>query len=217
LIEHAGLPDPAVRLPVPGFDVTYVRPTITRPGIDVGEFTYYSGLDFESRVTHHYEFYGDRLVIGKFCQIAAGVEFVMNGANHQMNAASTFPFHIMERWGAEAPALDQLPVKGDTVVGNDVWIGQDAIVLPGVRIGDGAVIGSRAVVGSDVAPYTVAVGNPARPVRQRLDDELVSLLLRFKWWDLPVAEVQALVPLLSNPDLNQVKAELRQRLARRQT
>ncbi|MDR1633340.1 MAG: CatB-related O-acetyltransferase [Bifidobacteriaceae bacterium] len=208
-----GLPDPAVRRPVPGFDVTYVKPTITRPNIEVGDFTYYSGLDFEACVTHHYEFYGDKLVIGRFCQIAAGVEFVMNGANHQMNAASTFPFYILERWDAEAPGLDRLGSRGDTVVGNDVWIGQNAVILPGVHIGDGAVIGQRAVVGSDVEPYTIVAGNPARPIRRRLDPELIALLLAFKWWDRPVAEINALIPLLSNPDTDTVKTGLRQRLA----
>ena len=104
-------PDPNVIYPVPGengtdpFDVTYIKPTITRPNIIVGDFTYYSGSDFERCVTHHYEFYGDKLIIGKFCQIAGGVEFVMNGANHKMNSASTFPFYILEGWDQETPLL----------------------------------------------------------------------------------------------------------------
>jgi acetyltransferase-like isoleucine patch superfamily enzyme/ribosomal protein S18 acetylase RimI-like enzyme len=134
-------PNPNNPLPVPGFDVTYVKPTITRPNILVGDFTYYSGLDFESRVTHHYEFYGDRLIIGKFCQIAADVTFVMNGANHRMNAVSTFPFYILEHWKQDVPPLSELPVKGDTVIGNDVWIGQNATILPGVHIGNGTITG----------------------------------------------------------------------------
>jgi virginiamycin A acetyltransferase len=67
----------------------YVKPTITRQNIVVGDFTYFSGTDFESQVTHHYDFYGD-MIIGKFFQIAPGVEFVMNGTNHRMNAVSTF-------------------------------------------------------------------------------------------------------------------------------
>ncbi|MDR1077417.1 MAG: CatB-related O-acetyltransferase [Propionibacteriaceae bacterium] len=208
------LPDPDERRPVPGFDVTYVKPTITRRNIEVGDFTYYSGLDFESRVTHHYpEVYGDRLVIGKFCQIAAGVEFVMNGANHQMNAASAFPFHILNGWRQTPPPLDRLPAKGDTIIGHDVWIGQNATILPGVHIGDGAIIALEAVVGSDVAPYQVVAGNPARVLRQRFDDELVGLLERLRWWDRPVAEIQELIPVLSDPDLENVKQAIRRRLA----
>jgi virginiamycin A acetyltransferase len=200
--------------PVHGFDVTHVRPTLTRPNVIVGDFTYYSGTGFETRVTHHYDFYGDRLVIGKFCQIAAGVEFVMNGANHQMNAATTYPFHIM-RWDAPAPPTDHFPVKGDTVVGNDVWIGQDATILPGARIADGAVVGARAVVGGSVEPYTVVVGNPARPVRRRLPEDLVDLLLELRWWDLPIADIHTLVPVLTSPDLDWARTELGAWVARR--
>jgi virginiamycin A acetyltransferase len=206
------LPDPDKPRPVPGFDVIYVKPTITRPNIVVGEFTYYGGLDFESRVTHHYAFYGDRLVIGKFCQIASGVEFIMNGANHRMNGASTFPFHILEHWGQEVPPLSEMPVKGDTIVGNDVWIGQDVTILPGVHIGDGAIVGAHSVVGSRVDPYTIVTGNPARPIRKRFDDELIALLEAFQWWNRPIEEIQTLIPLLSGDDLERLRRELKARL-----
>ena len=204
-------PDPNVIHPVPGHSVTYIKPTITRSNIIVGDFSYYSGEDFESRVTHHYEFYGDKLIIGKFCQIAAGVDFIMNGANHKMNAASTFPFYILEGWEQEAPPLSEMPNKGDTVVGNDVWIGQNATILSGVRIGDGAIIGANSVVGSDVEPYIVVAGNPAKPVRKRFDNELIALLQSFKWWDKPVNEIQELIPILSDGDLVKVKNDLRAR------
>ena len=169
------IPDPTVTYPVPGFPVTYIKPTITRPN-EVGDFSYYSGEDFESRVTHHYEFYGDKLIIGKFCQIAAGVEFIMNGANHKINCASTFPFYILEYWEQETPPVSELTNKGDTIVGNDVWIGQNATILPGVHVGDGVVIGAKSVVGRNIEPYTIVVGNPAKPVRKRFDDELIALL-----------------------------------------
>jgi virginiamycin A acetyltransferase len=206
------LPDPDNPRPVPGFAVTYVKPTITRPNIVVGDFTYYSGLDFEDQVTHHYDFYGDRLVIGKFCQIAAGVTFIMNGANHKMDGATTFPFYILEKWGQERPSLSEMPQKGDTVVGNDVWLGQNATILPGVQIGDGAVVGANSVVASDVAPYAIVAGNPARHKRRRFDGELVALLKAFKWWDKPIEEIQALIPLLTCGDLEQVRLELKKRL-----
>jgi virginiamycin A acetyltransferase len=202
-------PNPNVTHPVPGFPVTYIKPMITRPNIEVGDFTYYSGEDFESCVTHHYEFYGDKLIIGKFCQIAAGVEFIMNGANHKMNGASTFPFYIFEGWKQKMPPIAVMTNKGDTVVGNDVWIGQNATILPGVHIGDGVIIGASAVVGSDVPAYTIVVGNPAKPVRKRFDDELISLLQEFKWWDRSVDEIQELIPILNNNDMEQVKFELK--------
>ena len=209
IMKDGASPDPHKIFPVPGIDtVTYVRPTIKNPNIIVGEFTYFSGVDFESHVTHHYGFYEDKLIIGRFCQIAAGVKFIMNGANHQMNAVSTFPFYILEGWDQESPPLSEMPYKGDTVVGNDVWIGQDATILPGVHIGDGAIIGMNSVVGSDVSPYAVAAGNPAREIRKRFDDELIQLMLRLRWWDKSIEEINGLIPLLTCSDLEKVRAGL---------
>jgi len=209
----AQIPNPNTIHPVAGYDKEiYVKPTIKNPNIIVGDFTYIADSEFESHVTHHYDFIGDKLIIGKFCQIAAGVEFVMNGANHQMNAVSTFPFYTLEGWNMKPPAAGDMPFKGDTVIGNDVWIGQNATILPGVHIGDGAIIGANSVVGSNVEPYAVVVGNPAETIRHRFDGELTSLLLKFKWWDKPVEEINALIPLLTNGDLEAVKRELKKRM-----
>ena len=200
-------PNPNTIHPINGYDKEiYIKPTIKNPNIIVGDFSYIADSDFESHVTHHYEWNGDKLIIGKFCQIAAGVEFVMNGANHQMNAVSTFPFYTLEGWDMEPPAVflfgehiihdsdgEQIKLrKGDTVIGNDVWIGQNAVILPGVHIGDGAIIGANSVVGSNVEPYTIVVGNPAKVLRKRFDDELTELLLRFKWWDKSIDEINGL-------------------------
>lgn len=190
--------------------VVYIKNVITRPNILVGDYTYYDdpdgAEDFERHVTHHYEFIGDRLIIGKFCAIARGIEFVMNGANHRMDSATTYPFNIMGGgWEAFTPRMEDLPLKGDTVVGNDVWIGQNVTVLPGVHIGDGAIIGANSVVASDISPYTVAAGNPCRVIRRRFDDELAGLLLRLKWWDKPIDEIDALIPVLTSSDLEYVK------------
>ena len=206
-------PDPNVAHPIPHVEsMTFVKPTIKNPNIIVGDFTYFADADFESHVTHHYDFIGDKLIIGKFCQIAAGVEFVMNGANHQMNAATTYPFYIFGTWEQNAPAQSDLPLKGDTVIGNDVWIGQNATILPGVHIGDGAIIGANSVVGSDVEAYTIVVGNPAKPLRKRFDEELTALLLKFKWWDKSIDEINELLPILTSSDLEKIKAELKARL-----
>ena len=206
------IPDPNDIFPradVP--DMTLIRPTITRPNIEVGEYSYFSGRDFESHVTHHYPFYGDKLIIGKFCQIAAGVEFIMNGANHQMNALTTYPFYILG-WEQEAPDLADLPYKGDTVVGNDVWIGQNVTILPGTRIGDGAIIGACRVVAGEVEPYTIAAGNPARLIRRRFDPEFRKLLERLRWWDQPAEEIARLIPLLTCGDLDRVRGEVKKLL-----
>lgn len=203
--------DPNRIFPITGCDtVTYIKPSVKNPNIIVGDFTYFSDVDFESHVTHHYEFYDDKLIIGKFCQIASGVNFIMNGANHQMNAVSTYPFYIFDGWEQEVPPLSEMPVKGDTVVGNDVWIGQNVTILPGVNIGDGAIIGANSVVGSNIAPYTVAAGNPAREIRKRFDDELIELILEFRWWDRSIEEINGLIPILSCSDLDFVKDKLRE-------
>ena len=138
----------------------------------------------------------------------------MNGANHRMDCATTYPFYVMGGdWGsAIAPIKEELPLKGDTVIGNDVWIGQHVTVMPDVHIGDGAIIGANSVVACNIPPYSVAVGNPCRVVRKRFDDELIDLLLQFKWWDKDIEEIENLISLLSCSDMEKVKAELKARL-----
>lgn len=206
-------PDPNTIHPILGYDrEIYVKPTISNPAILVGDFTYIADSDFESHVTHLYPWNNDRLIIGKFCQIAAGVEFVMNGANHQMNSVTTFPFYTLEGWDMDPPASSDLPLKGDTFIGNDVWIGQNAVILPGVRIGDGAIIGASSVVARDIEPYTVCAGNPAKRIRKRFDDELTALLKELRWWDKSIEEINALIPLLTCSDLSSVREELRKLL-----
>lgn len=217
--DYKNLPDPDAVFPNPNIpSLCYIKNVVKNPNIIIGDFTYYDDKDgaekFEEHVTHFYPFIGDKLIIGKFCAIAKGIEFVMNGANHRMNCATTYPFYIMGgTWGsAIAPHTGELPLKGDTVVGNDVWIGQNVTVMPGVHIGDGAIIGTDSVVAKDIPPYAIAVGNPARVVKMRFDDELIDLLERFCWWDRPVEEIDALLPLLSDPDMEEVKKELRKRM-----
>ena len=191
-------------------NVCYIKNTITRPNIIVGEYTYYddpeNSEDFERHVTHHYEFIGDKLIIGKFCAIAKGVEFIMNGANHRMNSISTYPFNIMGGgWEKSTPTLDELPLKGDTVVGNDVWIGQNVTVLPGVHIGNGAIIGANSVVASDIPPYCVAVGNPCKVIKKRFDDSLIEYLLNLKWWDWDAEKIFKNLEALTNADLSKIE------------
>ncbi len=209
-MKNGKKPNPDTIYPIAGYDQEiYVKPTVTNPNIIVGDFTYIADSEFERHVTHLYPWNGDKLIIGKFCQIAAGVEFVMNGANHQMNAVSTFPFYTLEGWSMEAPKAADLPRKGDTVIGNDVWIGQNATILPGVHIGDGAIIGASSVVGSDVEAYAIVVGNPARLLRKRFDEEMIRLLLQWRWWDREIEKIDRLIPLLTSSDLEAVKQQIR--------
>lgn len=204
-------PDPNAIYPNEAIkSICYIKNVVTRPNIIVGDYTYYDDINgpekFEEHVTHHYEFIGDKLLIGKFCAIAKGIEFVMNGANHRMNSVTTYPFNIMGNgWEKSTPALDDLPLKGDTVVGNDVWIGQNVTVMPGVRIGDGAIIAANTVVVKDVSPYHIAGGNPSKIIRKRFDDELIAHLLIMKWWDWPARKIFDNLETLCSGDLTKIK------------
>ena len=200
-------PNPAIK------EVIFVKNVIHCPNIQVGDYTYYDDpvapTDFEAHVTHHYEFLGDNLIIGKFCAIASGIEFVMNGANHQMQGLSTYPFNILGGdWQKFTPDLTDLPLKGDTVVGNDVWFGQNVTVLPGVTIGDGAIIGANSVVTKDVAPYTIVGGNPIRLIRPRFSPEVIQALEKLAWWDRDITWITANIPTLmkTEPTVEQVAA-----------
>lgn len=204
-------PDPnAVHPNVAVPSVCFIKNVVTRKNISIGDYTYYDdpdgAEDFEAHVTYHYEFLGDRLVIGKFCAIARGITFIMNGANHRMNSVTTYPFNIMGHgWEKCTPTLEDLPFKGDTVVGNDVWIGQDVTVMPGVHIGDGAIIAAESVVTRDIPPYHVAGGNPCRVIRKRFDGALIDYLLALKWWDWDAEKIFCNLEALCSGDLEQIR------------
>lgn len=216
------IPSPDVVFPNEYKTSCFLKNVITAPNIFVGDYTYYDDpaapTEFErNNVLFNYPEFGDKLIIGKFCSIASGTKFIMGAANHRISSVTTYPFAVFGgAWAAHTPPhLDQLPRKGDTVIGNDVWIGRESVILLGVHIGDGAVIAACSVVARDVPPYTVAGGNPARPVKQHFDDELTGLLLRLKWWDSDPEELVELLPLLCSPDLDAVKAALTERLSSR--
>ena len=186
-------PSPDTRHPIAGVTRTgFLRPFITRPSIVVGDYTYYDDPGgpecFEANVLYHFDFVGDRLVIGKFCSIGAGTKFVMNGGNHHTTWMTTYPFPIFGH-GWEAAMPSSWPNKGDTVVGNDVWFGHDALVMPGITIGDGAIVATRAVVTRDVPPYAIVGGNPATVLRYRFDAPTIARLLAVRWWDWDVAKI----------------------------
>ncbi|ADD75669.1 Vat [Pantoea ananatis LMG 20103] len=190
-------PAPTDPHPLAGFpQVCFIKNTVRNPNIIVGDYTYYDDpLDaenFERNVLYHYPFIGDKLIIGKFCAIAKGAQFIMNGANHKMSGISTYPFQIFGNgWEKVMPGEGDLPYKGDTVIGNDVWIGYEALIMPGVKVGNGAIIASRSVVTSDVPAYTVVGGNPAKPVRARFAPEVVAQLESLAWWDQSPAWITA--------------------------
>ncbi|WP_417670970.1 CatB-related O-acetyltransferase [Roseibium sp.] len=206
-------PDPKARYPFPGAQHTvFIKNVISCSNIEAGDYSYYNDPIEPERfqekcVRYHFEFLEDRLVIGKFCALATGVEFIMNGANHAMDGISTYPFHIFQNGWEEDydTSVFVTNSRGDTTVGHDVWIGTDASILPGVHIGDGAIIGAKAVVASDIPPYAIAVGNPARVIRTRFSAADAAALQKIGWWDWPIQTISENLAAIRNCDIAALK------------
>ncbi len=206
-------PKPTTTFPLPNYDrLCFLKNIITNPNIIVGDFTYYDDFEdvanFEKNVKYHFDFIGDKLIIGKFCQIASGATFIMNGGNHVTEGVSTFPFQIFGEGWSDAMDGKAYPTKGDTVIGNDVWVGHDATIMTGVNIGHGAIIASKAVVTKNVPPYAIVGGNPAKVVKMRFSESEIEKLLEMAWWDWPIEKVTENVKMFSLPphfDSNQTE------------
>jgi virginiamycin A acetyltransferase len=188
-------PDPFARFPIPSQkSIVFLKAVVTNPQIEVGEYTYYHDFDdplgFERNVRYAFPFEGDRLVIGRFCSIASGATFILNGGNHLTDTVSTYPFSIFGS-GWERAEPESWPSRGDIVVGSDVWIGFGATLMPGVTVGDGAVIAAKSVVASNVPAYAIVAGNPARVIRYRHSERDIARLLALRWWDWPIARIAA--------------------------
>ncbi len=143
------------------------------------------------------------LKIGKFCSIAEDVKFILWG--HKINLFSTYPFGHTEQTKDMSPSNDHL-VKGKIVVGNDVWIGDGATITYGVTIGDGAVISAKSYVTKNVKPYTVVGGNPAEFLFTRFSKDVVDILLKLKWWDLPHDVIKNNINIMTSNNVEELKA-----------
>ena len=191
----------------------YLKNVITESGIEIGDYTMYNDFvndprDFEkNNVLYRYPINGDKLKVGKFCSIACGAKFLFTSANHTMHSISTYPFPIFfEEWGLDVANITSAwDNKGDIVVGNDVWIGYEAVVLSGVTIGDGAIIGTRAVVTKDVPPYTIVGGIPAKPIRKRFSDEVISRLLELQWWNWSENRIKENIDVIQSGRIKDLK------------
>ncbi|MPQ76316.1 Vat family streptogramin A O-acetyltransferase [Hydrogenovibrio sp. JE_KL2] len=201
-------PNPNDKEPMKGFpQVGFLKNFITRDNIEVGDYTYYDDLggpeNFEKNVLYHYPFIGDKLIIGKFCAIATNVKFIMNGANHKMSGLSTYPFGIFgQDWEAAIPKPEGLPFKGNTEIGNDVWIGYNATIMPGVKIGHGVIIAAESVVVKNIPPYAIVGGNPAQVVRMRFNQDEIDKLIDIAWWDWPVEKITKNLSAITGGDLS---------------
>ena len=207
-------PNPAIKHPIPMHSrVGFLKPLVTAENIEIGDYTYYDDPDgpdlFQQKcVLHHYPFIGDRLIIGKFCAIAEGARFIMNGANHAMSGFSTYPFNIFGHGWEEGfdPSTWSREMRGDTVLGHDVWIGMEAVILPGVTIGHGAIVAAKSVVTHDVAPFAVVAGNAAKIVKMRFDKRIVARLLKVGWWDWPVDKITRNLNAIRGADISALEA-----------
>ncbi|MBP9752675.1 MAG: CatB-related O-acetyltransferase [Proteobacteria bacterium] len=185
-------PNPNTLYPIQNVDRTiFLKNIIQNPNIIVGDYTYYDDPtdihNFKKNVLYHFDFMQDKLIIGKFCQLATGIRFIMNGSNHPMDGISTYPFKV---FGGEWAKIDMnVKSKGDTIIGNDVWIGNSVTIMQGIKIGDGAIIGTNSLVTKDIPPYTIVGGNPAKEIRRRFDPETTEFLVNLKWWDWSVEEI----------------------------
>lgn len=200
------IPDPNTVYPLPNYKkLCFLKNYINNPNIEIGDYTYYDDFEdvsnFEKNVKYHFDFIGDKLIIGKFCMIASDVTFIMNGGNHLTDATTAYPFAIFGGAWQHAMEGKSYPSKGDTIIGNDVWIGHDATIMPGVQIADGAIIATKAVVTKDVEPYTIVGGNPAKPIRKRFSEATILKLLQLKWWDWDLEKItKNLEKLTSHPE-----------------
>lgn len=209
-MSESSFPGPATRHPVSLPDgsahegTVFLSAAIDHPRMDVGDYTYASAhrapADWAVYLAPYlYDFSPERLCIGRFCQIADGVQFITASANHRYDGISSFPFAI---FGGAVEGRASLPGPGpDTVVGHDVWIGQGARILPGARIGNGVIVGAGAVVGGEVPAYRIVAGNPARVVRLRLNEVEIAALERICWWDWPIETILKHEALISAGDV----------------
>jgi virginiamycin A acetyltransferase len=208
-------PNRNTKFPLANYNrLCFLKNIVKNPNIIVGDYTYYDDFEnvenFEKNVKYHFNFVGDKLIIGKFCMIASDVKFIMNGANHLTKSLSTYPFAIFGNGWEHAMDGKTYPQKGDINIGNDVWIGYNATIMAGVTIGDGAIIATNATVIKDVAPYSIVGGNPAKEIKKRFSEDTISKLLELKWWSWDIEKITNNIQNLTD---NNFEKLIKERLA----
>ncbi|ARD86911.1 acetyltransferase [Rickettsia bellii] len=196
-------------------DSVYIKDHVKSKHIIAGEYSYYSGyyhgvvfdecvmyLDVENNNCDADEI--DKLIIGKFCSIATGVKFMMGGTQwHNYNWIASYP---LDSFDEDFDNYETVPpkaykLKGDTVLGNDVWIGTESLIMSGIKIADGAIVGARSLVTKNIGAYEIWGGNPARLIKKRFSDEDIEKLLQIKWWDWSDDKIKQNLHLLRDSDV----------------
>ena len=188
----------------------FLKNFIDHQHIHIGDYTYYN--DFRKSIEdvrqllfpYLHEFAPESVYIGKFVQIAHGTQFITSSANHQMDGFSTYPFSVFgEPWSSAYQP--NWPNKGDTIVGNDVWLGHESLIMPAVTIGNGAIVAARSVITKDVPAYSIVAGQPAKVIRQRFSDSVIEDLQKIAWWDWPIELITKNISLIVGADINLLK------------
>lgn len=213
------IPNPNLVFPNEYKTSCFIKNIIQAPNIIIGDYTYYDDVDgplnFEkNNVLFNYPEFGDKLIIGKFCALAKGTTFIMGVANHRISSITTYPFNVFGgAFEEHTPShISQLPFKGDTVIGNDVWIGRESVIMPGVKIGNGVIVAAYSVVTKDVPAYSVVGGNPARIIKKRFDDEMIELLETVQWWNFEPQKLVEFLPILCDEDIDKVREILKKEI-----
>ncbi|MBC3764397.1 Vat family streptogramin A O-acetyltransferase [Neptunicella marina] len=205
-------PNPEYKTPIEGVEqVGFLKNYVDNPNIEVGDYTYYDDpngpQNFINNVLYHFDFIGDKLIIGNFCAIAKDVTFMMNGANHAMHGISTYPFFIFGNgWEKSAPEPGTLPYKGNTQIGHDVWIGYNATIMPGVKVGNGAIIASKSVVTTDVPAFSIVGGNPAKVIKYRFSEKQIEQLEHISWWLWDAQKITRNLDAITSSDIEALSA-----------
>ena len=203
-------PDKNSKFPLPDYDrLCFLKNIIRNPNIIVGDYTYYDDFEnvenFEKNVKYHFDFVGDKLVIGKFCMIASDVKFIMNGGNHLSKAITSYPFAIFRNGWEHSMDGKEYPNKGDIIIGNDVWIGYNSTIMAGVTIGDGAIIATNSTVIKNVEPYSIVGGNPAMEIKKRFSLDIIEQLLKLQWWEWDIEKITRNIQHLSDTEIEQLE------------
>lgn len=202
-------PDKNTKFPLDNYDrLCFLKNVVKNPNIIVGDYTYYDDFEnvenFEKNVKYHFDFVGDKLIIGKFCMIASDVKFIMNGANHLTDALSNYPFAVFGNGWENAMEGKAYPQKGNITIGNDVWIGYNATIMAGVTIGDGAIIATNSTVTKDIEPYKIVGGNPAKEIRKRFSEDVIAKLLELKWWNWDIQKITKNIQNLTSNNIEKL-------------
>lgn len=138
--------------------------------------------------------------IGSFCSIANNV--IIGGAMHPIEWVSTSPVFYKGRDSVKKKFSEfDLPESKKTIIEHDVWIGNNVLIKQGIKVGTGSIIGMGSVVTKDIPPYEIWGGNPARLIRKRFNDDIVSVLLKNKWWDKNESDLLKNAKYFNNIDL----------------